>query len=96
MIRFIILAIVAYVFYRALKSWMFPSPDSAKPVADKNVDKIDDVMVKDPYCEAYFPKRNAVLLKIDGENLYFCSPECQEHYLSARSEKETSPDKPER
>ena len=54
MIRFIILAVVAYVFYRALKSWMFPTPNSAKSVSDKDIGKIDDVMIKDPFCEAYF------------------------------------------
>jgi YHS domain-containing protein len=87
MIRFIILAVVGYLFYRALKSWMFPAPDASKPVADKNIGKIDDVMIKDPYCEAYFPKRNAVHLNFDGKDLYFCSAECKDNYIRAQSGK---------
>jgi len=89
MIRFIILAIVGYVFYRALKSWMSPAPDASNTVADKNIGKIDDVMIKDPYCEAYFPKRNAVHLNLDGKDLYFCSADCKNKYIAAQSGNET-------
>ena len=85
MIRFIILAVVGYVFYRALKSWMFPAPDASNTVADKNIGKIDDVMIKDPYCEAYFPKRNAVHLNYDGQDLYFCSAACKDKYIADQS-----------
>ena len=88
MIRFIILAVVGYVFYRVLKSWMFPDPDASKTVADKNIGKIDDVMIKDPYCEAYFPRRNAVHLNFRGRDLYFCSAACKDKYVTAQSENE--------
>ena len=86
MIRIIILAVVAYVFYRALRSWMYPAPDASKSVGDKNISQIDDIMIKDPFCEAYFPKRNAVHLNIGGEDLYFCSTECKDKYIQDRSE----------
>jgi YHS domain-containing protein len=86
MIRIIILAVVAYVFYRALKSWMFPGPDASKTVAGKTIGKIDDVMIKDPFCEAYFPKRNAVHLNFGGKDLYFCSAECKDKYITAQAE----------
>ena len=85
MIRFVILAVVAYVFYRALKSWMFPAPDSSKSVSGRDAGQLDDVMIKDPFCEAYFPKRNAVHLKFDGEDLYFCSTACKDQYITAQS-----------
>jgi YHS domain-containing protein len=84
MIRIIILAVVGYVFYRALKTWMFPGPGASKTVADKNIGKIDDVMIKDPLCEAYFPKRNAVHLKFEGKDLYFCSTACKDQYIAAQ------------
>lgn len=87
MIRILILAVVAYLFYRALKSWMFPGPDSAKSVSGKDIGKLDDVMIKDPFCEAYFPKRNAVHLNFDGKDLYFCSAECKNQYIITHSEK---------
>ena len=87
MIRIIILFVVGYVFYQALKSWIFPSSDRSKPVDGKTFGEIDDVMIKDPFCEAYFPKRNAVHLNVGGKDLYFCSVECKDKYLATLSEK---------
>ena len=87
MIRIIIIAIVVYVFYRALKSWMFANPDPSKSVTDKEVREIDDVMIKDPLCEAYFPKRNAVHYNDNGEDLYFCSIQCRDRFIQTRAGK---------
>jgi YHS domain-containing protein len=87
MIRIIILCVIGYVFYRALKSWMFPAAPTSKSVGDKPVGKVDDVMIKDPFCEAYFPKRNAVPLKVNGKDMYFCSVECRDKYLDTLAKK---------
>ena len=70
MIRFIILAVVGYVAYRALKSWMFPAGSHSESVTDRNFREIDDVMVKDPYCETYFPQKDAVHLRFDGKDTF--------------------------
>ena len=90
MIRFIILAAVGYVAYRALKSWMFPTESSSESLADRSVGEIDDVMIKDPYCEAYFPQKDAVHLKFDGKDLQFCSTRCKEKFLADQLEKKAS------
>ena len=87
MIRIIILFVVGYLVYRALKSWMFPAAPTSKSVAGKAAGQVDDVMIKDPFCEAYFPKRNAVHLNLNGKDLYFCSVECKDKYLDTLSEK---------
>ncbi|MGD9300134.1 MAG: hypothetical protein PVI13_01080 [Desulfobacterales bacterium] len=87
MIRFLILAVVGYVAYRALRSWMFPNASSSESVTDRNAGQIDDVMIKDPYCEAYFPKRNAVPLRFDGKDMLFCSTQCKDNFLAAQSKK---------
>jgi YHS domain-containing protein len=44
-------------------------------------------MIKDPFCEVYFPKRNGVHLNLSGKDLYFCSNQCKDKYLAAQSEK---------
>jgi len=49
------------------------------------VDKADDIMVKDPVCEIYFPKRNGFRAKLGGKDLYFCSKECRDKFLAAQS-----------
>ena len=87
MIRFIILAVVGFVAYRAIKSWMFPTPSASEPLTGGNAREIDDIMIKDPYCEAYFPQNQAVNLRFDGQDLQFCSTRCKDKFLEANSEK---------
>lgn len=86
MIRFIILFVIGYLAYRALKSWMFPNPNASKTMTGATVGKIDDIMIKDPFCEAYFAKRNGVHLQFDGKDLYFCSTQCRDNYIAAISD----------
>lgn len=83
MIRLIIFALLVFFLYRALKSWIFKDIKSVESEDQAGgVQKIDDVMVKDPYCEIYFPKRDAVRLKQSGQTLYFCSETCKQNYMA--------------
>jgi YHS domain-containing protein len=88
MIRIILIFVVGYVCYRALKSWMQPITTASRPAAVNSAKQDEDVMIKDPFCEAYFPKRNAVNLNLDGKDLHFCSAECRDNYLATLSENE--------
>ena len=89
MIRIIIFIVAGYLLYRAVKSWMLPT-SSKRSVSRKNTTEIDDVMIKDPFCESYFPKRNGVHLNFDGKDLYFCSSKCRDEFAAGHStEKET-------
>lgn len=83
--RFLIILGLIYFAYRVIKSWMLPGGLSKNKVSSEHAGEIDDVMVKDPYCEVYFPKRNGVHLKIDGEDLYFCSTTCRDNYIKQHS-----------
>jgi hypothetical protein len=83
--RLIIIAILVYLLYRAFRSWIAKNvPKSGPSVTDRDAVAIDDVMVKDPYCNVYFPKRKGVPLEENGEELLFCSAECRNKYLAAR------------
>lgn len=86
MIKFLILLAVGYLLYRSMKSWMFPDARHKKNVSSRANGQIDDVMIKDPFCGAYFPKRNAVNLKVDGEVYYFCSKACRDKYTTRQSD----------
>ena len=86
MIKFLILFAVGYLLYRSMKSWMFPDTRPKKNVAGKAGGQIDDVMIKDPFCQAYFPRRDAVHLNLSGDDLYFCSKECRDQYMARQSE----------
>jgi len=85
MIKILILVALGYLAYRFLKSWMFPNKLSPGGVAPHSAGQIDDIMVKDPFCETYFPKRDGVHLKSGGQDLYFCSTNCRDQYLTERS-----------
>jgi YHS domain-containing protein len=68
-----------------MKSWMFPDTRPKNSVSGKLAGQIDDVMIKDPYCETYFPRRDAVHLNLSGNDLYFCSKECRDQYMARQS-----------
>ena len=83
--RLLILGILIYICYRSLKSWLGPHSAIRQPEMKGAIDKVDDVMVKDPMCEVYFPKRNGIRFKLGGEDLYFCSKECRDKFVAAQS-----------
>ena len=83
--RLLILGILIYICYRSLKSWLGPRAAIRQPEMEGAVDKVDDVMVKDPVCEVYFPKRNGFRFKLGGKELYFCSKECRDKFVAAKS-----------
>jgi YHS domain-containing protein len=66
---------------------MLQNTATKKTVAGENTGKIDDVMVKDPFCQAYFPKRNGLRLKVNGEDLYFCSQQCRDKFVELNDKK---------
>ena len=83
--RLLVLIGLLYLCYRLLKSWLPKETSSKRAAFEKKTGQIDDVMVKDPYCEIYFAKRDGVHVKIKGKDVYFCSTECKDKFL----EKET-------
>lgn len=80
--RTLIFILLFYLTYRAVKSWILNNFSIEKNGQNKQQGQIDDIMIKDPFCGVYFPKRNGVHLRINGQNLYFCSSECKEKYLA--------------
>jgi len=80
--RFIIFCILIYWGYRFLKGWISSEGPTLRKTEDSNdMGKIDDVMVKDPFCETYFPKRKGIKEIIDGTEYYFCSKTCRDKFM---------------
>jgi YHS domain-containing protein len=79
-VKLLLLIIIAYLAYRAGKSWLLrtlqgPAQNgSGRP-------RIDDVMVKDPVCGIYFPQREGVELNHGGKTYVFCSTACRDRFL---------------
>ncbi len=86
MIRFFIIAGLAYLCYRVLKPIAGQHGFGKVSSSERGTGKIDDVMIKDPYCEAYFPKRNGVHYRHNGEDLYFCSEKCRAGFIERKKQ----------
>jgi len=86
MLRLLIIAALVYFLYRMFTRWMAGhSASSGGAVNHRDADAIDDIMVKDPQCEVFFPKNEAVRARIGGRDLFFCSTECRDKFLENQS-----------
>ena len=86
--RLLILLGLLYFLYRVVKSWMASLSTSKTATYHQTTPEIDDVMVKDPFCEVYFPKRNGIRITHAGQELFFCSTQCRDKFIEAHSEKQ--------
>jgi YHS domain-containing protein len=83
--RLLIIFFLIYLLYRKVKNWLLAhmtydrSEEKGPPLAT-----VDDIMIQDPFCKVYFPKRNGVRLVFEGERLYFCSAKCRDCFLLER------------
>ena len=85
MLKLIILAVVGYVFYRALKSWMLGSGSQPADLGGREQTAVDDVLVQDPVCKTYIAQRDSVHLQRDGKDFYFCSEQCRDRFSESGS-----------
>ena len=76
-----ILALV-YLIYRYLKTSMLKGMGGGQETGQAD-NSVDDVMIKDPLCGVYFPRREGIVLKRDGKHLIFCSEKCRDDYLNS-------------
>jgi YHS domain-containing protein len=86
--RLLILGCLIYLGYRVIKAWAAPRRSTARTSEHGGLTTVDDVMVKDPFCETYFPERRGIKGVIEGKTYYFCSTTCRDGFLeSALGEK---------
>lgn len=85
--KLLLLVVVVYLVYRAVKSWVrnlqVPGRNGSPNL------RIDDVMVKDPVCGIYFPRREGVELRHGGQTYVFCSTACRDRFLEERKGKKS-------
>ena len=81
--RLLILCFLIYLGYWVFKKWALPERSSTTPPEDVASIPVDDVMVKDPFCQTYLAKKQGVKSVINGKTHYFCSTACRDKYLEA-------------
>lgn len=84
--KLLLLIIIAYLAYRAVKSWVVRNLQVPGQDGSHNP-KIDDVMVKDPVCGVYFPQREGIELRHGGELYVFCSTACRDRFVEDHNKK---------
>ena len=84
MIKLLIIAGIAYFGYKKLKSMALQEGRMSQKVEGKQNSGADDVMIQDPFCNTWFSRKDAVHLRLDGQDFYFCSAQCRDSFLAAR------------
>jgi len=87
MIRLILIIGIIYAIVKIRKVLKRLSESKKQNFPGMANTRIDDVMIKDPLCGVYFPKREGHHLKYDGKDLYFCSSTCREKFVAGRNER---------
>ena len=82
--KFILLLVIVYLVYRAVKSWVVGKISASGSVGGSFDSRLDDVMVKDPMCGVHFPRREGVPLQHEGQTLLFCSTDCRDRFVKER------------
>ncbi|WP_419655567.1 hypothetical protein Dvar_46570 [Desulfosarcina variabilis str. Montpellier] len=79
--KLLLIIIIGYLAYRAAKSWIKRNLGAMMGQDHGRQHSIDDVMVKDPVCGIYFPRREGVELQHKGQVYLFCSTACRDRFL---------------
>jgi len=80
-LRVVLYALIAYIIYKAIRIYQkltqksHPSP---------KVKQTSGIMVKDPVCNTYLPKEDAIKEINEGKEYFFCSQECRQKFLESK------------
>jgi len=79
-VKLIIVLILIYLAYRLTKSVYPQVKKGYREGMAKSDETILDEMVKDPVCQVYLPRKQAISEKMGNERYFFCSEECRRKY----------------
>ncbi len=87
MIRFLLLAALAYIFLQVARFFInvrrYAAPSTSRP-------KLTGKMVKDEACQTYLPEEEAIKERIGQRLYYFCSQECRRRFLEENKKKKAN------
>ena len=85
-LRLLIICGLIYILYRLLTGKR--KKRVKKQGASVSGGAVQDVLVEDPVCHIFIPKRQAVQLHHDKKMYYFCSNKCCEMFLKIKGAEE--------
>ena len=77
--RLLILAVLLYIAWRLIRNLIRKKIEDEAVKKQKNKAagaKVEDILVEDPVCHTLIPKHQAVRLRQEGKDYYFCSDTC--------------------
>lgn len=80
-LRILILCILFYILFRLLFGRKKVSKDTAKKTGQGGQLSSQDILVEDPVCHTYIPKKQAIFWEKNDKTIYFCSEKCRESFL---------------
>jgi YHS domain-containing protein len=84
-VKLLLLIFIVYLAYRAGKSWLMRNLQAPAQNGSRHPN-IDDVMVQDPVCGIYIPRREGLELQHKGQTHMFCSTACRDRFLEAQKD----------
>jgi YHS domain-containing protein len=83
-IREFVIPLLFFLFLRSILRSVFggfrrPAARTAPPPAPPPIHS-GGVLHRDPVCGTYVSSDSAIAQNIDGQTVYFCSPECRDKY----------------
>lgn len=73
MMRLLVWLLLGYVLYRIVKGYLTQRPQRETPPRGEETHQ-------DPVCGVYVTEDDAVIGRVEGERIYFCSMACLEKY----------------
>ncbi|MCI5211941.1 MAG: YHS domain-containing protein [Candidatus Electrothrix sp. ATG2] len=92
--RLFLLALLLYIAWRLVRSLIRDKiTQEAKSQLRKKSEQaektsVQDILVEDPICHTLIPKHQAIRLRQDGKNYYFCSDSCCDQFTGEPGGKE--------
>lgn len=82
--QLLILALIIVLGY-LISQLLFPRRRVPRDTTRQASTPLTQEMVRDPVCQVYLPRSEALRRRIHGEEHFFCSPGCLDKFLAIRS-----------
>jgi YHS domain-containing protein len=89
--RVFLVALVIWLLYRLVLTWLKGRASSgSEETADTAARAPDGLheMVQDKICQVYLPRNQALMLRQNGQEHFFCSVECKNKFLQNLGDRE--------
>ena len=82
--QLLFLALIIVLGY-LVSQLVFPKRRIRQETGRQAPTSVAEEMVRDPVCELYLPRAEAIRRKVHGREYFFCSPGCLDKFLVRRS-----------